>query len=128
MKIEDQLCSLESAKKLKELGMTQESYFAYCTVCPDPLGENWFSGIISHDHEWASQCEMVAAMFTVAELGRALLDKCFPEKQSTIWYSITDNGEVAHNTEAEARAMMLIYLLEKDFINIDQVNESVLNN
>ena len=76
MKLENQVVSLELAKKLKELGVPQESWFLWWhdDACHHFVGTDWKSH------------RVVAAAFTVAELGEMLpkdissdeLDRRFP--------------------------------------------------
>jgi hypothetical protein len=67
MKLEDQVCSLELAKKLKELGVKQESLFWY-TCFNDGTTDIHFQ----YDRKYVPPAHYSA--FTVAELG-ALLPK-----------------------------------------------------
>lgn len=74
MKIEDQLCSLQQAKKLKRLGILQESL--YCFVGNEVLDCPY--SIYSTDYAY-SNCsgfyfDTRVAAFTVAELGLMLPD------------------------------------------------------
>ena len=126
MKLGDQVVSLELAKRLKELGVKQESHFVWYTNgdnahlldCPDgqrPMEAKTYSA------------------FTVAELGEMLpprleidgvmywldLAKNGPEpKIGRIWdVGYARPGEewqivFEADTEVDARAKMLIYLLE----------------
>lgn len=143
MKLENQVVSLDLAKKLKELGVKQESQF------------NWWKGIgvgriMPNDwsqfnmepkpmYDTADVKEKISA-FTVAELGEMLPiyicdparrlskqdKKCFSLQQrgfdedyvddaKPISFEVSYNGtevKTREDTEADARAKMLIYLLE----------------
>ena len=66
MKLEDQVCSLELAKKLKELGVKQESLFYWWFVRND-MGDDVFVS----DTKPVNGTEYWSA-FTVAELGEML--------------------------------------------------------
>lgn len=123
MTLEQQVCSLELAKKLKELGVKQESYFAHYK-----FNEQW---------ELAVQCnrgffrfrdmaiippsdghiEFIAA-FTVAELGEILKlylpnIKDLPEEFSD---AIDEGWDWIFSSDYWAK--MLIYLLEHKIINL----------
>lgn len=119
MKIEDQVCSLEIAKRLKELGVKQESEFYHVerhdgtqvilhldTDCNNPA---FFPGY---------KKEVIAA-FTVAELGEMLpvgyFSQLVPPAQ---WVCFDDKGEhgQTERIEADARAKMLIHLIEKGLV------------
>lgn len=158
MKLEDQVCSLEYAKKLKELGVKQESAFSWCKPSEDDSFwkdenqkykdfqlyfnyENFPYVNICDDGTWNSLsldgcgcCEDNAMLgegysaFTVAELG-AMLPNEF--KFGTTIYRNIAYDEITSvlvggaekifmcDTEANARAQMLIYLLENGLIKND---------
>lgn len=136
MKLENQVCTLEQAKRLKELGVKQQANFY------------WECHGVNVSLRTSEQIEssnwIVFAAFTVAELGEMLPDVY---SVSGIWFSICDagndkngknleppnafslfTGKTVHDlqdtpfknlvfeTEAEARAEYLIYLLENNLI------------
>jgi hypothetical protein len=123
MKIEQQVCSLELAQKLKTVGVKQESYFKYYKgTLHNPTQARMDDGVM--------YVEPVAA-FTVAELGEMLPQKYVREgrwlyslvcgkndrNKKTEWFTRYEcDGSYEQrmaDTEADARAKMLIYLLEK---------------
>ncbi len=127
MKLEDQVCSLELAKKLKELGVKQESLFYY--DC-DEDGEA--SVVIEYDpHILINQHAWRYSAFTVAELGEMLpirypghgqslvcskwYEKWFVEYHTTFEAPLC---RIEERTEADARAKMLIHLLENNLITL----------
>ena len=122
MELKEQVCSLELAKELKELGVKQESLF-------------WWDGYTNFEDEikleygkpdFVAGDAMFYSAFTVAELGEMLprgymsfhdsIGKWFCEDLDTFiqpgYKEIPDD----YNTEAVARAKMLIYLLENKLI------------
>lgn len=130
MTLSEQVCSLELAKRLKELGVKQESLFAYIktkltkgiyyvTEAIKPL-------LSMPDTEWYSA-------FTVAELGEMLQKRFDPLDSSGrtssvpvyggMQYTWYQNGEVIAraDTEADARAKMLIHLIEQGIIDPTKV-------
>lgn len=124
MKLEQKTCSLELSKKLKEMGVPQDSYFYwktakdYCKLVNDNHDSGYPIGIGKR----AKGAEHYSA-FTVAELGEMLPQFAagkFNRGNSFFWkieipnFSITIESE----TEADARAKMLIYLLENKLITI----------
>ena len=140
MKIEDQVCSLELAKRLKELGVKQKSLFYWTTF------ENHSSPIekrnIEHktiigeweksDYKERSFLKKIKfySAFTVAELGEMLpamisgaplemlKGYIFGETKPTYcarYFNADLIGEPCEK-EADARAKMLIYLLENGLI------------
>jgi hypothetical protein len=147
MKLEQQVCSLDLAKRLKELGVKQESYF------------HWYQGFRAEWHlgdtgEMMNHAVDVGQMtapqfvsasasaFTVAELGEMLpktikkisvrgvpqksdyyLDISWCESDKKWRYSYSNPTYNAcvdmwfETKEADARAKMLIYLIENKLIN-----------
>lgn len=126
MKLSDQVVSLDLAKRLKELGVKQESLFLWAldvvdgwrlvlreVESPDDKGENDF------------------AAFTVAELGEMLpswvampdVVNLYFRKYEEGWRCGYENrdGDVESKfdgTEADARAKMLIYLIENNLLKV----------
>jgi hypothetical protein len=99
MKIEDQVCSLDLAKRLKELGVKQESYFRHVRLFGS--GENYQVWRIDgwDKHLPSSQLEQVEKMwldgipaFTVAELGE-LLPLIITHQQVNAAYPMPQHGE-----------------------------------
>lgn len=121
MKLEQQVVSLELAKKLKELGVKQyESHFQWVI---DEFPKKGMSYISNTGDEIEPGNDRVDA-FTVAELGEMLpleletvsIIKTGYEDGKWQWeYKL--HGFFGHTqTEADARAKMLIYLLENNLI------------
>lgn len=128
MKLESQVVSLELAKKLKELGVPQESLFWWVR-----LNEEWcVSPNFSSDPNWKEKKENYSA-FTVAELGEMLpVDYFTFQNEKGDWFvARIDDREISElgteiiktedlfqeNTEADARAKCLIYLIENKLLN-----------
>jgi hypothetical protein len=92
MNLEEQVCSLELAKRLKELNVEQDSLFCWINNC---------------DLEYLPleirNKNVVYAAFTVAELGEML-------PNFNVIYTLFDRNE------ANARAKILIYLIENKLI------------
>lgn len=162
MKLENQVFKLEQAKKLKELGVSQNTFLSWFGNETPRLKDNGIEPATygpwvfvtnteprnaqDYDHR-RDVCitEPIAAAFTVAELGEMFAVKfnykereCFPETTKfctdhpwiagihTVWAH--DKPVVAlkyfpAQTEAEARSAMLICLLEKNIISVEEVNE-----
>ena len=117
MKLEEQVCSLELAKKLKSLGVKQESLFWYTYAPKDKQDGEWIHVLTSKRN---NMLEETISAFTVAELGQRLIIGT-----NTMWdgqrHKVTFGDEhnawsVREATEADARAKMLIYLLENKLI------------
>lgn len=125
MKLNQQVCSLELAQKLKTLGVKQESLFGWVEddggifISDDP--KRWIYSF---------------SAFTVAELGEMLpwmIDGRFVcctkgrDGSWNIYYEKNSLGfpiegvridDQGADTEADARTKMLIYLLENKLITI----------
>lgn len=124
MTLQDQVCSLDSAKWLKELGVKQESLFWWVD---EKITYRYWRGIEQYDNADGYENYGFSA-FTVAEIGNLL------PKKSIYTYSYIEDGygyrvwsctaryreasknshinTISGETEVEARAKMLIYLLE----------------
>jgi hypothetical protein len=120
--LEDQVCSLELSKRLKELGVRQGSLFF------------WTSGGVASRLEALPILEINYSAFTVAELGQMLPEdyiSCktegakFPaieyKKYWLCYYDLDGCGSdimQMEESEANARAKMLIYLLENKLMEL----------
>ena len=126
MKLSDQVIPLDQAKRLKELGIEQDSHFYWYKHSPTDESITWLA---SHtDYEG----EPIASAFTVAELGvmlpsetltirRGSEDSAYPN-----WEWEDEGNEQAfglYASEAEARAAMLIHLLENNLITPAEANK-----
>ena len=115
MKIEEQVCSLELAKKLKELGVKQTSIFYYT---PDNFlifNQDNLKGL-----PLKAQCNHISA-FTVAELSEILPQDITTEKFILDDYrylvkAINYANITTDNFEANAKAKMLIYLIKNKLL------------
>lgn len=126
MKISDQVCSLELAKRLKELGGKQESLF--CWVGSKHGDEDYFFLVYSGDSQFGGVYPRETgedySAFTVAELGGILrlggqvwMPYFCDQAMDNGWvYKFQTGKIIVENTEADARAKMLIYLLESSLI------------
>jgi hypothetical protein len=120
MNLEQQVCGLDLAKRLKELGVKQESYFAWCDC--DVHGEY---RVVDFD---AADRERCISAFSAAELGEML-----PQNRVRsvfyvgMWFVelfplnsplAPSEQRMVADTEANARAKMLIYLLENRLLEL----------
>ncbi len=134
MKLEDQVCSLEIAKRLKELGLKQQSLFEWQLF----KSEHWASEIrLIYKENFTCPSESWSA-FTGAELGEMLpysfnieRDKYIFSEVKTfltnlycicyrnVFKKLNIPSEIIINVnEANARAQMLIYLLENSLMEL----------
>lgn len=128
--LESQVCSLDLAKKLKELGVKQESLFGW-------YGTEYQKNEtdIPQVHLMGSGDEMswhytLCSAFTASELGE-MLPECCEHYQTPRGTRAREKGKwkttsefaVTHpahaETEADARAKMLIHLLETGIVKND---------
>jgi hypothetical protein len=137
MQIHEQVCSIDNAKRLRELGVKQEGLYRWieiehcmkfneetqkyeCIETRTFLNDGWYN----------YQPEIIIdkwVAFTVAELGELLpnilssLSPCLTcIKLHEVWevaYGLNNKIFGSHK-EADARAMMLIHLLENKLIEI----------
>lgn len=123
MKIEKQVCSLELSKRLKELGVEQDSLY-YWHNDKAIVNPNTFYGVRREKH--------ICSAFTVAELGEMLpykfystRDSGWREKDKDRWHchpvpvsrGRLDLSKCA-DTEANVRAKMLIHLIENKLLEV----------
>lgn len=139
MRIEDQVCSLELAKRLKELGVEQDGLFYYQNNpyndgqdCIDIMikevrSKNGENNIINVECE--NDASPTYSAFTVAELGEILPDAIlFHDSNCYIKCQKKDNEYKIYidhlsrlviffdENEANVRAKILIYLIENGLI------------
>jgi hypothetical protein len=124
MKLKNQVCSLELSKKLKELGVKQESLWIWMWVARGAGLNTYHELTLTKKRPKGFDETEDYSAFTVAELGDMLPCKIrsIRCKGNGLWLvsrEIDDEilGEKAYhavqaNTEANARAKMLVYLIE----------------
>lgn len=128
MKIENQVCTLEQAKRLKELGVEAVPlYWHYCGFMTEKHGIVQYDFVLRYNSAHA-----VYPAFTVAELGAMLplYYYSYEGDNGKEWYCLYDGNESLYEkyeftnskTEAEARAKMLIHLLETGEITATDCN------
>jgi len=123
MKIEKQVTNLEISKRLKELGVKQDSiwyWFSY-EVGEHKLKIYWDEDLLNpiYDDKYSA--------FTVAELGEIISKDYFSKKFGKDWICESEIGgggdeygeavksiyfQTKADTEADCRGKMLIYLIE----------------
>jgi hypothetical protein len=135
MKLEQQVVSLELTKRLKELGVKQSAHFYHVTFI-DEMGDLRDEIYTNDDmeREYAATWKEQTAAYTVAELGEMLptwIDlphgrdnanlRC--HKYESGWCMFYQIGAAEPDylqeslSEADARAKMLIYLIENKLMN-----------
>lgn len=135
MKLTNQVCSLAQAKKLKQLGINQESLYCFfpnnINVEKDGFELVTIEEARSFRGDWFE--ERIHA-FTVAELCAMLLcDAAEKSGYNTKWskgeFHILYQGATIHrfSYQAEALAFLLTLLIEKGFTMPEMCNERLLN-
>lgn len=141
MNLDHQVCSLDLAKRLKELGVKQESHFKWHILDPN-FGVGKLKVKLYTEQEWNDYAEdnlpedaheEFYSAFTAAELGEMLPAEV--DVRGRCMFISERNGIVSNwgvgyrregnisfplyemsDTEADARALMLAYLIEHGII------------
>lgn len=120
MSIEKHVTSLELSKRLKELGVKQESEFYWAEIFITQE-----IAVVS-SKSFSITKGPIASAFLSSELGELLPEDCYlikrkrRQQESYGWYckSFRNDSYIQFsNTEADARANMLIYLIENKIID-----------
>jgi len=120
MELQKQVCNQELSKKLRKLGVSQKSYFYWVIT----LTTDYHISIYDGELPDCLLCRNdVYSAFTVAELGEMLGLFTNTHKNASGTWVVSWNGQgndigKSDDTEADARAKMLIYLLENNLINL----------
>jgi len=138
MELSKQVTSLELSKKLKELGVKQKSLFYWvekentvdgCKVSIFSKYDGDFFFVLSNEsnkYECSRETGRRISAFTVAELGKMLPSETYTKREingnltcasTKIINAYPMPCQIA-KTEADARAKMLIYLLENKLITL----------
>jgi hypothetical protein len=138
--LEKQVCSLELAKRLKELDVKQESLF-YWNTDKAFIGDEHMYVVCFGKTKNIHAVDMYSA-FTSAELGE-MLPAIYPTNEDDLtcvkdidgewscgYQSYSEGSEdiwitkvFFADTESNARAKMLIYLLENNLVNLKDINK-----
>jgi hypothetical protein len=115
--LEQQVVSLELAKRLKELGVKQESLFWWVEM---PADKEFYI----QPGDTAQLFSPRYSAFTVAELREILPRRYGTQRYQEGWYcSNRGDGDAAYvdegaNTAADTRAKVLIYLVEYKLVTL----------
>lgn len=110
MKLENQVCSLDLAKRLKELGVKQNGLYHWITY--KKIKPSLCFGTPVTDRDFSA--------FTVAELGEMLPETELIRDTKVLgqWGCDFMSHRTFGDTEADTRAKMLVYLLENKLITL----------
>jgi len=125
MKLEKQICNKELAKNLKELGVKQESEWIWAIM---NIGAGQSAYIYNTVSDKGYHRDAKYSAFTVAELGEMLkkfgqIERFYNVLGKWVIRNALKNKRFEADTEANARAKMLIYLLENKLLNKPKVKE-----
>ena len=134
MKLENQVCTFEQAKKLKELGIEQKTLFQWkhndtqTVVIETPMAM-WIEKYVPPIGN------KYYAAFTLSELSIMLPSETYikrtgsEDSEYTNWEWIDEGNEAGwgnYNTQVEAAADMLIIYLEKNKLPVETCNERLV--
>lgn len=125
MKLENQVCSLELSKQLKKLGVKQDSIWywkqhfekGYKWILVKKRNTAGFKQLLLRKKGSENNDGFLFSAFTVAELGEMLPEKvCWRGyvNCNKKWSFQFEEFKAEDKTEANARAKMLIYLIENN--------------
>lgn len=144
MDLEQRVCCLELSKKLKKLGVPQDSYWYWARQLPKLRKDGSFklmdfdkletarlrASSVNHHHGYKTNFRMeYFSAFTVGELGEKLKEWCkssnfcpLPlfDKQTKKWNNQYADDFIA-DTEANARAQLFDYLINDGTIKIKKL-------
>ncbi len=86
MSLEEQVCSLDLAKRLKELGVKQESTFYWKHNTESPTGKFDERVLTHYGQPYRVNSTYHVSAFTVAELGEMLPEEIFDGRKSFIGF------------------------------------------
>jgi hypothetical protein len=143
MLLQYQVCNWEQSLWLRKLGVAQSGYFHWFTLNDNKQVLQWYGAF------GAGTYKSSLSAFTVAELGVMLphphnlaelggflhLSNYDPSATENPWYCVweydSDKGYMKREildaaTEANCRALALIYLLENNWIDVKDVNDRLI--
>ncbi len=139
MNIREQVISHDIAKKLKELGIKQKSYFYWikedisdfniaisCKNVDFIYMDDYGFNVIDTKFSFKIDVTDYYSAFTVSELGEMLPRRIYTKRYlkcriiENTWACINKHNHVTTLglTEADARAIMLIYLIKNNIIEV----------
>lgn len=148
MDVKNQVCTLEQAKRLIELGISAPGIFSHFKAISH---SGWALSNIRQKHVWA-QCGVsyyedeieYTTVYTVAELGVMIDDfighirrvghgwevkfkpRIPPEKEKFVSTAELNGAFITRVNEAQARGHLLIYLLETGWLDAGKCNERLM--
>lgn len=122
MKLKDQVCSLKLAKRLKELGVKQESLFYWSTYDNEWELITDEDRLIDPDDPEFKYC----SAFTVAELDNIILNTRVTESMFISYLRFLKRGQLIDvpdfigliTMSAEDKAEFVVYLIENKIVSV----------
>ena len=123
MQLQDITTNLEISRKLKELGVPQESYFYWSKAMDNKFWR------IENSQFFAIDKRRDVSAFTETELGRLLPDWITTFRSGDGYYYCKSESEINKELDIEfvserpqdAKAKMLIYLIEQKLIDVSSL-------
>jgi len=125
MKLEEQLVNLQLSRELHDLGVKCESYFEHRYLVFEDKSKEWRIDKITVSDFYVKKRYQA---YSVAELGEMLPPQTGLYKSKN-YYSCVDTNPhrinkspaIKEETEANARAKMLIYLIKNNLIKVEDL-------
>lgn len=130
MKLKDIVCDVEYSKKLKESGLRVSSLLFYNVItdevvlnddCTNYINVRNYAYTVAELGAMLPSYIIVGSSKQICELSMNITDK--PWKRGYIFgYVIAESGRAPDPKEANARARLLIWLIESKFVNVEDLN------
>jgi hypothetical protein len=135
MKLENQVCTLEQAKRLKELGVEQHSLCCYMAYGSEFIGNE--NPCLNNFYKADTNSFLWASAFTAAELikmnaGNGGIDiGCTKESKGKFYIQTGGFGEnkpefTYYDSFAQASAAKLINALENEWLDVETCNSRLV--
>lgn len=125
MYVENQVCSLELSKQLQKLGVKQKSLFYWVRMpTEDEKIEGYGLTFLTNMFIDKSNFKEIYSGFSVAELGEMLPSfieierDCYSDDEKYLWRIKSCENEIFDENETNARARMLILLIENKLMEL----------
>jgi len=122
MKLQDQVCSLEHAKKLIALGIEHPDDECIVYSYLDSDGEDYFREVGLAWNSKHGNASESTPLFTVGELG-AMLSAYMDKDQDLPDYLCNPDAKISDTYKPAFIADMLIGLIEGKYLTVDEANE-----
>lgn len=129
MKVEKQVCTLQQAKKLKELGVEQKSIFTWCVFMPSPIGEDWFYAPVYFQEDIEKVLtEDIASAYSIPELAKMIKGGTYEAERlwNRMLSRINGGNSCIAFYNASFLAEFLIEILEAKYLSVEACNERLL--